>query len=312
MDPAALLHRSPGERGAHSRAGREVPPGHGDRPALAGLLPRRAPQHPLAAGSATPTRSSRSTPSTAKELGIDDGEWVAIENDRGRIRRKAKVTPIVHPQVVSVPHGWWLPETEGREPNLYGIWDLNCNLLSTSGRAMPPATVAAPTRPPSSPFARSPTRRPLGAAGRATRRDRSTRLPPSPRGRLPATRKGCDVSKKGLLVDYAYCTGCHSCEIACKQENQHPPGRWGIKVTEMVFESDGRVSARATCLSRPRTAICAHDGRRRAMCLPASSTVRLGVCRTVRCPSLRKSWRGGRGRPCSSPVEYSSGVVAAG
>jgi anaerobic selenocysteine-containing dehydrogenase len=72
-------------------------------------------------------------PQTAAELGISDGEWVRIVNDRGRIKRKAKVTPIVHPKVVSVPHGWWLPETEGREPNLYGIWDLNCNLLVETG-----------------------------------------------------------------------------------------------------------------------------------------------------------------------------------
>ncbi|MCL5736456.1 MAG: dimethylsulfide dehydrogenase, partial [Actinobacteria bacterium] len=72
-------------------------------------------------------------PDAAKKIGIGEGEWVAIVNDRGRIRRKAKVTPIVHPKVVSVPHGWWLPETEGREPNLYGIWDYNCNVLLNIG-----------------------------------------------------------------------------------------------------------------------------------------------------------------------------------
>ncbi|MGI5940316.1 MAG: molybdopterin-containing oxidoreductase family protein [Thermoleophilia bacterium] len=72
-------------------------------------------------------------PDTAGELGIDDGEWVRIENDRGRIMRKAKVTPVVHRRVVSVPHGWWLPETEGPEPYLYGIWDINCNLLVDIG-----------------------------------------------------------------------------------------------------------------------------------------------------------------------------------
>jgi anaerobic selenocysteine-containing dehydrogenase len=72
-------------------------------------------------------------PQTAKEIGIDDGEWVAIENDRGRIKRKAKITPIIHPKTVSVPHGWWLPETDGREPNLYGIWDINCNMLVNTG-----------------------------------------------------------------------------------------------------------------------------------------------------------------------------------
>lgn len=68
-------------------------------------------------------------PVTAAAIGIGDGEWVAIENDRGRIRRKARVTPVIHPRTVSVPHGWWLPETEGTEPDLYGIWDINCNQL---------------------------------------------------------------------------------------------------------------------------------------------------------------------------------------
>jgi len=72
-------------------------------------------------------------PSVAKANGIEDGAWVTIENDRGAIRRKAKVTPIVHPRIVSVPHGWWLPETDGREPNLFGIWDINCNVLVPMG-----------------------------------------------------------------------------------------------------------------------------------------------------------------------------------
>jgi anaerobic selenocysteine-containing dehydrogenase len=72
-------------------------------------------------------------PDTAKAIGIGDGEWVAIVNDRGRFKRKAKVTPIMHPRVVSVPHGWWLPEEEGTEPNLYGIWKYNCNQLVNIG-----------------------------------------------------------------------------------------------------------------------------------------------------------------------------------
>lgn len=39
-----------------------------------------------------------------------------------------------------------------------------------------------------------------------------------------------------LLVDYKYCTGCHSCEIACNQEYNLPLGASGIKVLESVMK----------------------------------------------------------------------------
>jgi anaerobic selenocysteine-containing dehydrogenase len=72
-------------------------------------------------------------PQTARDIGIGDGEWVYIENDRGRVKFKAKVTPTILPQVVSAAHGWWLPETEGREPNLFGTWQHNINNLTSMG-----------------------------------------------------------------------------------------------------------------------------------------------------------------------------------
>lgn len=34
----------------------------------------------------------------------------------------------------------------------------------------------------------------------------------------------------GLLIDYEYCTGCHSCEVACKEEHGFPVGKGGIKL----------------------------------------------------------------------------------
>lgn len=40
--------------------------------------------------------------------------------------------------------------------------------------------------------------------------------------------------KQGLLIDYKYCTGCHTCEIACSQEYHWPAGMAGIKVMEIV------------------------------------------------------------------------------
>ena len=39
--------------------------------------------------------------------------------------------------------------------------------------------------------------------------------------------------KRGLLIDYYYCTGCKSCEVACAIENGIPVGQFGIKVEQV-------------------------------------------------------------------------------
>lgn len=41
------------------------------------------------------------------------------------------------------------------------------------------------------------------------------------------------MSRKALLIDYEYCCGCHSCEVACQKEHGFAPGVWGIKVTQV-------------------------------------------------------------------------------
>lgn len=43
---------------------------------------------------------------TAARLGISDGRTVNIESPRGSIRMEARITESIHPDVVSVPHGW--------------------------------------------------------------------------------------------------------------------------------------------------------------------------------------------------------------
>jgi len=70
---------------------------------------------------------------TAEELDISNGEWVYIENKRGRVKFKAQVTPTAHPKVVTAPHGWWLPETDGKAPNFFSTWDHNINVLTSMG-----------------------------------------------------------------------------------------------------------------------------------------------------------------------------------
>ena len=36
--------------------------------------------------------------------------------------------------------------------------------------------------------------------------------------------------KYGLLIDNYWCTGCHTCEIACRNEHNLPIGQYGIKM----------------------------------------------------------------------------------
>lgn len=48
------------------------------------------------------------------------------------------------------------------------------------------------------------------------------------------------MEKKGLLIHYEYCTGCHTCEVACKQEHHLPAGKWGIRVHEFIQEISSR------------------------------------------------------------------------
>jgi anaerobic dimethyl sulfoxide reductase subunit B (iron-sulfur subunit) len=41
------------------------------------------------------------------------------------------------------------------------------------------------------------------------------------------------MTRKGLFINYAYCTGCHSCEVACRVEHDYPDDQGGIIVTQI-------------------------------------------------------------------------------
>ena len=68
-------------------------------------------------------------PDTAKKYGIYEGEWIYLENDMGRIKRKATLTRKVKPHHVHTMHGWWMPELEGKAPSLFGVWDYQINKI---------------------------------------------------------------------------------------------------------------------------------------------------------------------------------------
>ncbi len=72
-------------------------------------------------------------PDTAARHGIGNGEWVWVENWMGRAKFKAKVTLIVPPWMVMATHAWWFPEKKGAEPELFGTWKHNINMLLPMG-----------------------------------------------------------------------------------------------------------------------------------------------------------------------------------
>lgn len=41
------------------------------------------------------------------------------------------------------------------------------------------------------------------------------------------------MDRYGLLIDYEFCTGCRSCEMACKVELNLQRGKWGIKIVQV-------------------------------------------------------------------------------
>jgi anaerobic dimethyl sulfoxide reductase subunit B (iron-sulfur subunit) len=40
------------------------------------------------------------------------------------------------------------------------------------------------------------------------------------------------MTQYGILVDYEYCTGCFSCEVACQSEHTLELEQWGVKVLQ--------------------------------------------------------------------------------
>ena len=70
-------------------------------------------------------------PATAGKLGIAEGDWAYIETLRGVIKQKVKITEKIHPRVINCEQGWWFPEQPAREPWLGGLWESNCNVLTT-------------------------------------------------------------------------------------------------------------------------------------------------------------------------------------
>ena len=41
------------------------------------------------------------------------------------------------------------------------------------------------------------------------------------------------MAEYGLLIDYEWCSGCHTCEVACQMEHDFPTDQYGIKILDV-------------------------------------------------------------------------------
>jgi anaerobic selenocysteine-containing dehydrogenase len=69
------------------------------------------------------------SPEAGKKYGIKDGDWMYIENMRGKIKQKAKLVSGMDPRVVVTDWAWWYPE-RGVGENLYAWDESNINILT--------------------------------------------------------------------------------------------------------------------------------------------------------------------------------------
>ena len=68
-------------------------------------------------------------PETAKRFGVQDGDWILVENQHGAARFVARLNERMGEDMIHLEHGWWFPEKEGKIPSLFGAFESNCNML---------------------------------------------------------------------------------------------------------------------------------------------------------------------------------------
>ncbi|MCX5908016.1 MAG: molybdopterin-dependent oxidoreductase, partial [Deltaproteobacteria bacterium] len=67
-------------------------------------------------------------PDTARDINIQEGDWVIIETPMGAIRQKVAFAGDLDPRVVVAAYGWWFPEQRNLE--LGGWKESNINILT--------------------------------------------------------------------------------------------------------------------------------------------------------------------------------------
>ncbi|MEW6668595.1 MAG: molybdopterin-dependent oxidoreductase [Thermodesulfobacteriota bacterium] len=71
-------------------------------------------------------------PDTAKRLDLAGGDWVKVQTPQGSIRMRLAISEEVDPRMADADHGWWFPERSQAEPELFGVFESNANILCPS------------------------------------------------------------------------------------------------------------------------------------------------------------------------------------
>lgn len=78
-------------------------------------------------------------PADAAEYDIEDGDWVYLENQFGKAKFKAHVTPSILKGVISCEHAWWFPERDPEDHGMgaFDVFESNANQLTSQGECGP-------------------------------------------------------------------------------------------------------------------------------------------------------------------------------
>jgi anaerobic selenocysteine-containing dehydrogenase len=74
-------------------------------------------------------------PDTAYDLGLSDGDYVAVETPHGALYAVCKHSDDAHPKVVRVPYRWTLPEAAPYAPGFSGLFQVADNNLTSDDPA---------------------------------------------------------------------------------------------------------------------------------------------------------------------------------
>jgi anaerobic selenocysteine-containing dehydrogenase len=83
-------------------------------------------------------------PDTAHREGLQDGEWIHIETEKGVVRQKTHVTTGILPEVLGLDYAWWFPEKT--KESLFGWAESNINISIDDQPPFSPETEATHLR----------------------------------------------------------------------------------------------------------------------------------------------------------------------